>query len=128
MIARIKATKVSINDSKLQGYRRDQLWDNWQRYLPPVREKAEPAEPAELDGAPKPNSTENGVPDQVPGVPDNDQRGPQSQKGENGLKAAETLGPVPRVPEVPDFEDVGECPRCDGEGCEWCLSPPIEQE
>ena len=124
----VKATKVSINDSKLQGYRRDQLWDNWQRYLPPVREKAEPAEPAELDGAPKPNSTENGVPDQVPGVPDNDQRVPQSQNGENGLKAAETLGPVPRVPEVPDFEGVGECPRCDGEGCEWCLSPPIEQE
>jgi len=43
----IAPIKVKINGVSLQGYRREHLWDAWQRYLPATHEEAEPPEPAE---------------------------------------------------------------------------------
>lgn len=58
----ISSMKVKVHGSALQGYRREHLWDAWQRYLPPHTPKqAEPVEPVE-PGAGK-------VPE-VPEVPD----------------------------------------------------------
>ena len=59
----IKPRKVKIDGSSLQGYRREDLWDSWRRWLPseePV--EAEPTEPM------KPTSITN-----VSGVPDKGQ-------------------------------------------------------
>ena len=36
----VSSTKVTISGRSLQGYRREHLWDQWQRYLPPA-----PAQP-----------------------------------------------------------------------------------
>jgi hypothetical protein len=60
----VNSTKVKIDGRALQGYRREALWDAWQRYLPPPPEQAEPAEPAEL----RPERPVSAVPE-VPQVP-----------------------------------------------------------
>ncbi len=124
----IKSRKVSINDVKLQGYRREDLWDDWRRYLPPIAESPEPTELAELNRVPKPNSIDSRVPDEVPVVPLESQRVPRNGNGNFALKAAETLEPVPEVPQVPHFEDMDGCPYCAGKGCECCQGPPIEDD
>ncbi len=43
----ISSMKVKVPASALQGYRREHLWDAWQRYLAPSPKEAEPVEPAE---------------------------------------------------------------------------------
>ena len=58
----IHSTKVRVGSKPLQGYRREDLWDTWQRYLPSMSVKAEQAEQTEQEAqetAPV-----------VPGVPD----------------------------------------------------------
>ena len=58
----IKSKKVSVDGSKLQGYQREDLWDTWQRYLPPPRsESEEPMEPEELEPVVEPNPAYFGV-------------------------------------------------------------------
>jgi hypothetical protein len=57
----VHSIKVKVAGDSLQGYRREHLWDAWQRYLPPSPKGAEPAEPVE----PGPGK----VPE-VPEVPD----------------------------------------------------------
>ena len=58
----VHSQKVKVDGRALQGYRREHLWDAWQRYLPALSPKeAEPVEPVE-PGA-------GGVPE-VPEVPD----------------------------------------------------------
>lgn len=44
----ISSTKVKIHGTALQGYRREALWDAWQRYLPSLPAEMEPPEPAPL--------------------------------------------------------------------------------
>jgi hypothetical protein len=39
--------KVKVDGRSLQGYRREHLWDAWQRYLSPYPPQAEPVEPPE---------------------------------------------------------------------------------
>jgi len=95
----IKSTKVNIDGASLQGYRREDLWDAWQRYLPPVDfGKAEPMEPAEPSRKVEPFSPQLEVPDEVPAVPG---RG----NSDFGLNTAETLESVPEVLDVPDMQD-----------------------
>jgi hypothetical protein len=33
----VTSTKVKISDASVRGYRREDLHDAWQRYLPPTR-------------------------------------------------------------------------------------------
>lgn len=44
-----RPVKIKVAGRSLQGYRREDLWDAWQRYAPTPQE-AEPAEPAEPTG------------------------------------------------------------------------------
>ena len=125
----IKSRKVKIDGVSLQGYRREDLWDAWQRWLPPVEsEKAEPMELPEPDRTVEPFATGSEVPDGVPEVLDNGQKVPDGGNGNFGLEAAETLGSVPEVPQVPHCEDMDGCPYCAGKGCECCQGPPIEDD
>ena len=43
----VASIKVKVDGVALQGYRREHLWDTFQRYLPPPPIGAEPAEPPE---------------------------------------------------------------------------------
>ena len=43
----VKPTKIKYAGQPLQGYRRADLWDAWQRYLPLAPGEAEPTEPSE---------------------------------------------------------------------------------
>lgn len=43
----VSSTKVKIDGRPLQGYRREDLWDAWRRYLPAPVAQAEPMEPEE---------------------------------------------------------------------------------
>ena len=100
----IKSTKVKINGSPLQGYRREDLWDTWQRYLPPPKsETAEPTEPEEPKYVAEPFPGDFKVPDKVPGVPASTEKVPDKKNGELTLQTAETLGSTAEVPEVPDL-------------------------
>ncbi len=67
----IRSCKVKIEGRSLQGYRREDLWDSWQRYLP--REESENTEPTEPLVARAPES-DLPVPG-VPGVPDDREPG-----------------------------------------------------
>jgi Protein of unknown function (DUF3631) len=44
----VSSTKVKIDGRSLQGYRREALWDAWQRYLSSVPVQPEPLEPPDL--------------------------------------------------------------------------------
>lgn len=44
----IHSTKVKVGASSVRGYRREDLWDAWQRYCPLPPQSPEPPEPAEL--------------------------------------------------------------------------------
>ena len=48
----VQSIRVKVDGLSLQGYRREHLWDAWQRYLLPRSAKMEPVEPG--NGAPSP--------------------------------------------------------------------------
>lgn len=87
----VKPTKVKVNGRALQGYRRDALWDAWERYLPPLPGSPEPPEPP----APgqQPQRLEGGSSGSGPET----QPEPSEPAGGPG-----NTRPVPQVPEVPD--------------------------
>jgi hypothetical protein len=96
----VRSTKVKVEGTALQGYRREDLWDSWQRYVPsPAPAEAEPPEPPEqgrLDSQPE-------VPDANP-VPEPAGTVPEL------LPLPEPDSPtltsdVPQVPQVPDLQD-----------------------
>jgi hypothetical protein len=86
----VSSTKVKVSGTALQGYRREDLWDLWERYcvpLPGSPELPEPAEPTCSDPTPQvPASSEVPEPFDHP-EPD----------------APPLTCPVPEVPEVPPF-------------------------
>ena len=91
---------MKIGDRPLQGYRREDLWDTWQRYLPPPSvENAEPTEPKEQARVVEPFRDDS----EVPVVPASTEKVPDRENGKSGLQTPETLGSVPDVPEVPDI-------------------------
>ena len=87
----ISSTKVKVAGESLRGYRREDLWDTWQRYLSPHPGGAEPTEPME---PPRPEASA--------WVP------PASQVPEPAAGAEPGAPPltcdVPQVPEVPDLQ------------------------
>ncbi len=80
----VTSTKVKVDGRALQGYRREDLWDSWQRYLAPVTAEAEPTEPP-LGSAP------SRVPDEARPVPHTRTHSTQVP-----------LAPEPKVPPVPE--------------------------
>lgn len=86
----VSSTKVKVEGRALQGYRREDLWDAWSRYLPaPTTAQAEPVEPVE------PRRSER-----VPPVPHAE---PVPEPGSRAEPADPPLSrQVPEVPEVPD--------------------------
>lgn len=101
----------------LQGYRRDDLWDAWQRYLPALKpaEAERPEQSAQAS-----NGTGRRVPDSagrngtVPEQGFNAERHP-----EQGNRTTARLFPdVPHVPNLRRMESA--CPACSGEGCRHC--------
>jgi hypothetical protein len=95
----IHPVKVKTQGKALQGYRREALHDAWQRYLPPIPQQAEPAEPS---------ATMTG---QVPEVPDNAGRGSRVQcracKYFDGEDGASNCLKFDRPVDPEDFRD---CP------------------
>lgn len=76
----ISSTKVRVGDKSLRGYRREHLWDAWQRYLPSTPVGAEPAEPPEPPSSAKPVRVP--LPTPVP-----DRSGTPARSGTSGAPA-----------------------------------------
>jgi len=95
----VRSTKVKVDGKALQGYRREDLHDSWQRYLPspPSPEPPEPAEPGWWDCA-----AEVPFAEQVP------EPGEQVEPDSPLLTCS-----VPEVPEVP--LSAGNTPPDDGD-------------
>lgn len=94
----VKPTKVKVNGRSLQGYRREALWDAWERYLPPPSGSPEPPEP------PAPDQQRRGF--------DEGSTGSGRKSDPEPLEPAatpENTRAVPQVPEVPDSRN-GESP------------------
>jgi gluconate kinase len=91
----VQPIKVNIGGKRLQGYRREDLWDAWQRYLPPVSVQAEPPEPAELSLS----DAGSRVPDSA-FHPDDPEPDPEPAN----VEAARDCPEVPEVPEIRDPE------------------------
>ena len=90
---------MKIADASVRGYRREDLHDAWQRYLPPPAGKAEPAEPTE------------------PASSDNPHQVPDGERVPEPLFEVEPKDPpltcdVPEVPQVPLAGDRENKPRC----------------
>ncbi len=142
----ISSTQLKIEGHKVRGYRREDLWDAWRRYLPPEEAvPAVPPVPARSGGVPEvPDAGEVPVPlaeavpeapplssavPQVPQVPDG-----QGGDGEGVLAVVLEAFPGSEVVSANDLRDlplgeVGTCRHCwattvrtDGEGtiCEPC--------
>lgn len=92
----VSPIKVKVAGRSLQGYRREHLWDAWQRWLPRGSEQAEPAEPQE------PTQPASSV-----GSTSSSSSDPRQRQG-NGADVTELAKPR------------GDCTRCGGEGCQWC--------
>lgn len=98
----IASTKVKVDGRSLQGYRREDFWDAWQREgASPGSAGGEPAEPAELRRSEAPSE----VPDaeQVP-----EPAGTAGEQVPEPSLLAEPQTPpvtsgVPQVPQVPDL-------------------------
>lgn len=94
----VTSTKVKVDGRALQGYRREDLWDAWTRYLSPTPQEAEPVEPAEPCRPQAISAVPHGDP-----VPE-----PRDAVPEPGLRAEPENRPltseVPEVPEVPPLE------------------------
>lgn len=85
----VSSQKVTISGRSLQGYRREHLWDVWQRYLPlPRSGKAELAELPES------------VPEMLVGV--------GNARGSGSAESRVNTGEIPEVPQIPDNRK-GEC-------------------
>ena len=49
----VESTTVKVDGRALRGYRREALWDAWQRYLAPVSAEAQPVQPAPSQAGPR---------------------------------------------------------------------------
>lgn len=112
----VASTKLKIGADSVRGYRREDLWDAWQRYLP----ASSPAEPELPELVEPPRS--DGV-DQVPDaetVPE-----PRSQPEPTAPAVTST---VPQVPEVPLLREAGRNPNLNGDGVTECTIAHAEDE
>lgn len=86
----VTSTKIRQGDKTLQGYRREDLWDAWQRYLsdtPAEVEQAEHVEQASIDAASR-VPDKNNVPEQASEV---EHRKPAPDKESSGCSACSGL-------------------------------------
>jgi len=98
----VKSTQLKVGGQKVRGYRREDLWDAWQRYLPSGPEEAVPAVPAVPGrsehlfpvpaGEPVPVPATQAVPDTPP--------------------LSREVPEVPQVPHLGDRSDRGTCDLC----------------
>ncbi|MEE4382037.1 MAG: DUF3631 domain-containing protein [Pseudomonadales bacterium] len=119
----IKSTKVKVHGVALKGYRRDDLWDAWTRYLSPVPEKGEPGEPEEPLTSQAPSSGNSASEIEVPPSPGEVPQVPLSiETGEPAapLEAPESVAGSRGSPGSPSPATTAACPRCAGEGCPYC--------
>lgn len=111
----VRSTKVKVDGKSLQGYRREDLWEAWERYAAPLPAQVEPPEPPERRAEKPDDSGTFQVPDEVrlgaafaeppepplthevPEVPEPDPK--------QNLKKPASTGTNPQVPEVPDSQE-----------------------
>jgi len=111
----VKSTKVKVEGRSLQGYRREDLWEAWERYAPLLPAQAEPPEPRVIlrDSADSPDTSE--VPHEVPSStspleppePSVTHEVPQvpEPRGKRNLEERVAIGTIRKVPEVPDSQE-----------------------
>jgi hypothetical protein len=99
----VNPTKVKVDGQSLQGYRREHLWDAWNRYLAPTSAQAEPAEPVEL-------ADRNDLVSRISGsigsailhkVPNDDREKALLQVSDSSAETNTNRADVPTVPQVP---------------------------
>lgn len=118
----VKSTKVKVAGKSLQGYRREDMWEAWERYAPPPTSPAEVEPPEPSDAAPR-----NSVPDGILKVPDNGAVHSQVPEpvepahrsevpqvpvtaGTSEQEDPAATGNLMEVPEVPDAQEAGRSP------------------
>jgi hypothetical protein len=94
----VTSIKVKVDGRALKGYRREHLWDAWQRYLPGDPQEGEPGEPQE------PARSE--APYEVPFEFPIETKGNLEGTGDDAVTCK-----VPQVPQVPHSR----CTACDTE-------------
>ncbi len=110
----VTSRKVKVGGRSLQGYRREDLWDTWSRYLPAhTHGQAEPPEPAEP-----------GRSTHVPPVP-HARQVPEPLSQEEPA-APSLTSPVPEVPEVPQVPDSGGSESQVADVPAFCLFDPSD--
>ena len=125
----IRSTKVKVNGASLQGYRREDLWDAWSRYLPSVPAEAEPPEPEEPltvqateSGAFTGSGSSASPGIEVPEVPDVS----AATEPEMPLQAASSLDGAGGSGGS-GLAEPKACVACGGEGCNWCDASDFEE-
>ncbi len=105
----VTSTKVKVDGRSLQGYRREDMWDAWTRYLLSVTAETEPPEPSPgprggrtlevPEAEPAPEPAEPTAPPEVPQVPEP----PRQAEPRTRVPDADSA----RVPEVPLAREPG---------------------
>ena len=93
----IAPVKVKVDGKALKGYRREHLWDAWERYLTPVQ--GEPGEPQEPGRSEDSSEVPPADPQGEPTEPSVDQVPLPIQQGEPISPVLSRA--VPQVPQVP---------------------------
>ena len=103
----VSSVKVKVDGRSLQGYRREDLWDSWERYLPSVSAQPEPPEPTPEprhrrspevpDAKEVPEPSEPAAALEVPPVPEPSQRTEPETRVPDGMS--------PKVPQVPAMRE-----------------------
>jgi hypothetical protein len=96
----VSSVKVKVTGQSRHGYRREHLWDAWQRYLPPIPGEPEPAEPAEPAEPTQENKPYGEVPETEPAPSVTEPVEPHAV-----AKARPFSKKVPQVPQVPDVRE-----------------------
>lgn len=138
----VAARKVKVDGVAKQGYRRDDLFEAWRRYLPAEGEaltlpaEPEPPEPMERAGS---NPLFNNGLESGDGVP---AARPGSASPEPAGTFFDPAGTAPEPKKPNDYAGLGPagatgsggsafpgresaCPACAGEGCAWCARPAV---
>lgn len=97
----VSSTQLKVDGQKVRGYRREDLWDAWQRYLPtPATGEAVPAVPVVPGRSEGPAQVPDDSAVPVPATQPVPETPPLSRE-------------VPEVPEVPDPQTPEPADRCD---------------
>lgn len=111
----VKSKTIRTNNGTAKGYTREDLFDPWARYLPgpDVTDVTDVTHP--MVGTPTPSHSYKDL--------YSSRGGREVGDGDVGTP---TLGSVTSVTSVTAVTD-GDCPRCGGEGCQWCADTAAGQ-